>query len=496
MIHKKGDILELTIDDLAFGGRGVARLNDFVWFVKQGIPGQKVSAKITKIKKGYGEARVHEIISPSPDQVSPPCPYFGICGGCQFQHLEYEKQVEYKTKQVKELLERIGSQKQIGVRPTIPATDIYGYRNKMEFTYSNRRWLIKENDNEQSADFALGLHVPNRYDKVLNIDACLLQSEKANRLLKEIGELTAQSRLSPYSTATHQGFWRFLVIREGKNTGDLMVNIITSDQNLDEGKKEIDRFVHKLFWSKRGTSVSTSLRSKTTPTNRGGLKINHPELTTLLHSVCDQKAQVAFGKMERLLLGPGKITERICERIFDISPNAFFQTNTKQTQILFDTISELADFQGDETVYDLYCGTGAIGIYIADRVKQVIGIEVIESAVADGKHNIELNEIHNIELFQSDMKDALQKSDLAGKYGTPDVVILDPPRGGPHPKTLKGLLDLAPPKIIYVSCNPPILSRDLQILCEEMYICTTVQPVDMFPHTGHIEVVAVLKKKS
>jgi 23S rRNA (uracil1939-C5)-methyltransferase len=469
MIYKKGDILELTIGNLAFGGRGVARLNDFVWFVRQGIPGQKVSAKITKIKKEYGEAKVHEIISPSPYQVNPPCPYFGICGGCQLQHLKYEKQVEYKTEQVKEILKRLGSQKQIEVLPTVPASDIYGYRNKMEFTYSNRRWMINENDTEKPADFALGLHVPNRYDKVLNIEACLLQSEKANRLLKEISKLTAQSRLGPYSVATHQGFWRFLIIREGKNTDDLMVNIITSDQEPDKGPKEIDRLVHKLFR-------------------------NHPELTTMLHSVCDQKAQVAFGRLDRLLLGSGKISERIGERIFDISPNAFFQTNIKQTQILFDTISKLADFQGSETVFDLYCGTGAIGIYIADKVKQVVGIEVIESAVSDGKHNIELNKINNIELIQSDMKDALQNNELTDRYGTPDVVILDPPRGGPHPKTLKGLLDIAAPKIIYVSCNPPLLARDLQILCEKMYICTTVQPVDMFPHTGHIEVVALLKR--
>lgn len=465
---RKGHSLELFIDDLSFGARGVARLDDFVWFVENGIPGQKVRARVRRVKQNYGEAFIEEVLESSPHQVDPPCSYFGICGGCQLQHLSYDVQVQAKTRQVKEILERIGGLGKIEVRPTLPAEKIYGYRNKMEFTFSVRRWFTEEEAPNKPSAFALGLHVPKRFDKVLDIDTCHLQSELGNRVLRTVKDLILQTGLKPYNIKSHKGFYRFLVIREGKNTGDLMLNLITSAQDLQEGREAIDWIVHKLFWC-------------------------HPEITTVLHSTTDKKAQVALGESERLILGMGKITERIGERIFEISPNAFFQTNTHQAQRLFETTAELANFQGDEIVYDLYCGTGAIGICIADKVKKVLGIEVIPSAVKDAKRNIELNGLSNVEFVLTDMRDALgESSTIIQTYGSPDVVILDPPRGGTHPKTAKGLLNLAPPKILYVSCNPAILARDLQVLCEKTYTLKVVQPVDMFPHTGHIEVVALL----
>jgi 23S rRNA (uracil1939-C5)-methyltransferase len=254
------------------------------------------------------------------------------------------------------------------------------------------------------------------------------------------------------------------------NTGDIMLNIITSGQEGYKGDETLDWMSHKLFWL-------------------------HPEITTLIHSISDSHAQVAFGERDRLLLGTGKITETIGHLKFEISPNAFFQTNPRQAQHLFETISELADFKGTETVYDLYCGTGAIGISISHQVKRVLGIEVIESAVKDGRRNVELNQIENMEFVLADMKEAMKDvAVLTEQYGMPDVVVLDPPRGGTHPKTIKGLINLAPPKIVYVSCNPAILARDLQLLCIKTYTLKAVQPVDMFPHTGHIEVVALLEK--
>jgi 23S rRNA (uracil1939-C5)-methyltransferase len=465
---RKGHSLELFIDDLSFGARGVARLDDFVWFVEHGIPGQKVRARVRRVKQSYGEAFIEEVLEPSPHQVDPPCPYFGICGGCQLQHLSYDVQVQAKTRQVKEILERIGGLEKLEVRPTLAAERIYGYRNKMEFTFSVHRWLTEEETPNKPREFALGLHVPKRFDKVLDIDACPLQSELANKVLRTAKDLILQTGLKPYNIKSHAGFYRFLVIREGKNTGDIMLNFITSGQDHQKGKEAIDWIVHKLFW-------------------------RHPEVTTVLHSTTDKKAQVALGESERLILGIGKITERIGDRIFEISPGAFFQTNTHQAQRLFETIAELANFQGDEIVYDLYCGTGAIGICIADRVKKVLGIEVIPSAIKDAKRNIELNGLSNVEFVLADMKDALgESSTIIQTYGSPDVVMLDPPRGGTHPKTAKGLLNLAPPKILYVSCNPAILARDLQVLCENTYTQKIIQPVDMFPHTGHIEVVALL----
>ena len=469
---RKGESLELLIEDLAFGARGVARLNDFVWFVERGIPGQKVTARIRRLQKSYGEAVVEEVLEPSLHQIDPPCPHFGTCGGCQLQHLNYDVQVENKTRQIREILERIGGFKEVYVRPTLPAKDVYGYRNKMEFTFSDRRWIIHDEPDDKPKDFALGLHVPRRFDKVLDIDTCLLQSEMCNRAFQTIKNLTLETGLPPYNIRTHTGFWRFLVVREGKNTGDFMLNFVTSSQESDKGKDAVKWIVHKLFWK-------------------------HPEVTTVLHSITDRKAQVALGETEHLILGSGLITEKIGDRLFEISPNAFFQTNTNQAQQLFETIIDLADFRGDETVYDLYCGTGAIGIFIANQVKQVIGIEVIESAIEDAKRNVLLNNLSNVRFVSADMKDALRDSTtLTEEYGVPDVVILDPPRGGTHPKTVKYLLELAPPKIVYISCNPAILARDLQILCKKSYTLKAVQPVDMFPHTGHIEVIALLVRNS
>jgi len=466
---QKGETLVLDIDDLAFGARGVARYDDFVWFVERGIPGQRVRARVIQIKRSYGEAFVEEIIEPSPHQEDPPCPYFGICGGCQLQHLNYDKQVEAKSRQINEILKRIGGLKDVEILPTIPAQKIYGYRNKMEFSFSDKRWLVDGESGDKPQDFALGLHVPRRFDKVLDIDGCLLQGETCNRVLKTVKELVCQTELGPYSIRNHTGFYRFLGIREGKNTDDLMLNFVTSSQAPNAGEEALQWIVHKLFWK-------------------------HPEVTTVVQSITDRKAQVAFSDSQRLILGPEKITEKIGELTFEISPIAFFQTNTDQAESLFKTIVDFAHFDGDEIVYDLYCGTGAIGIFVASRVKQVIGIEVIESAVEDARSNAKLNNIFNIEFVLDDMKDAMSDSEsLVNIYGAPDVVILDPPRGGTHPKSVKDILKLGAPKIIYVSCNPAILARDLQILCKNDYALKIVQPVDMFPHTGHIETVALLE---
>ena len=340
----------------------------------------------------------------------------------------------------------------------------------MEFSFSDKRWVMDEDDSE-SKEFALGLHVPKRFDKVLNIDACLLQCDMANGILKDVRELTQETGLPPYGVQSHEGFWRFFIIREGKNTGELMLNFITSSQYGEEGDKAVDWVVHKLFW-------------------------RFPDITSVIHSVTDKLAQVAFSESERLLLGPPMIQETVGSRSYEISPNAFFQTNTKQTEVLFNTIVNLAKFQGHETVYDLYCGTGAIGIYVADYVKKVIGIEVIEAAIKDGKRNIEINNLSNIDLVLADMKDALKETDaIISLHGQPDIIILDPPRGGTHPDTIKHLLHLNAPKIVYVSCNPSILARDAQMLCEDKYEMKTIQPVDMFPHTGHVEVVTLFERK-
>jgi 23S rRNA (uracil1939-C5)-methyltransferase len=411
------------------------------------------------------------VLEAGTDQIDAPCPYFGVCGGCQLQHLKYESQVEAKTNQIREMFRRLGNFDDCEISPTLPADVLYGYRNKMEFTFSPQRWMISDVEDGKPKDFALGLHVPGRFDKVLDIDGCLLQSEISNGLMRNLKDLILQTGLPAYHPRSHQGFWRFLVLRDGKFTSDLMMNIITSSQVEDEGKPVFDWLMHKLFWK-------------------------NLELTAALHGTSDKKAQVAFADSERVILGDGKLREQIGHCRFEISPNAFFQTNSYQTKVLFDTIAELAELSSSEVVWDLYCGTGAIGIYLANRVKQVVGIEVIWSAVKDGKRNVKLNNLDNVKLFEGDMMSVLRDPDFPlHKFDKPDAVILDPPRAGTHPKTIQDILTLLPPKIIYVSCNPPMLVKDLEML-REQYTIRAVQPVDMFPHTKHVEVVCILHKKS
>ena len=465
---KKQYTLELEIEDLAYGGKGVARKDNFVWFVRGGIPGQKIKARIRRKKKSYGEATVDEVIEPSPYQIEAPCPYFGICGGCQLQHLEYQIQLNYKTKQTEDILRRLGEIDDPPVLPAIGCREQYHYRNKMEFSFSNKRWFIDENDNQKPENFALGMHIPKRFDKVLDLDKCLLQSDTLNRILKTVKTVTLKTGLPAYDTRNHTGIWRFLVLREGIHTGDIMVNLFTSGQKEEQVKKVIDRMVPEI-------------------------QKNHPEITSLIHTVTDKMAQIARGDHSRLLQGKNEIREKIGDKIFQISPEAFFQTNTVQTEVLFNTICDLADFRGTENVLDLYCGTGAIGIFIADKVKNIYGIEVVESAIADADKNAEINNLNNIYFHRADIQEIMNNiTQVTEKFTDPDVVILDPPRGGTHPKSIQNLMKLAPPKIIYVSCNPAILARDLNLLCKNQYTLKTVQPVDMFPHTGHVEIVAVL----
>ncbi|MBN1895808.1 23S rRNA (uracil(1939)-C(5))-methyltransferase RlmD [bacterium] len=461
---KSREILELEIESLAFGCRGVSREDGFVWFVDRALPGQRVKAEVLRRRKQYGEASLAEVLRPSPFQITPPCPYFGTCGGCQAQHLAYPVQVEAKTGQIVEILQRIGGIRDARVMPAKAASRIFGYRNKMEFTCSDRHWRPDGPGLEDPHSFAVGLHVPRRFDKILDIEACLLQSQEANRLLGLCRKAMAASGLNPYNLKDHTGFWRFLIIREGFRTGERMLHIITSGREGSRGTACVD-----------GMAVS--------------LLRDFPDLTTIVHGISDRTGQVAWSETERVLHGPGFIHEKILGKMFEISPASFFQTNTLQADTLIETLIELGRFRGDETVFDLYCGTGAIGICMADRVRRVVGIEVIESAVANARRNAESNGTGNIEFIRADMKEALR-----GRGGTrPDIVILDPPRGGAHPRTIRDILELEPARILYVSCNPPMLAKDIQHLSQD-YSLEAVQPVDMFPHTRHIEAVAALSR--
>lgn len=467
---RKGELFETVVTDMAFGARGVGRTEDFVWFIDRALPGQRVLARAGRIRKSYGEARLVEVLDPAPDQIDPPCPYFGVCGGCQMQHWRYEKQVESKTQQVRDILQRIGNIGDPPVNESVAAEDLYAYRNKMEFTFSDRRWLLRDDPGEKPEDFALGLHVPGRFDKVLDLDGCLLQSDQNNKILREVKRYASRSGLPPYSQKTHRGFWRFLILREGRRTGQLMVHLVTSGQYEPEGPKAVDGLFEELMQ-------------------------NHPGITTCIHGVSDSRGQVARSETERVLHGTGRITEQLLGLEFEISPAAFFQTNTAQAEKLLRVVRDLADFQGGETVLDLYCGTGAIGLAVADKVRRVIGVEVIESAVENARRNAARNGVTNADFVLADMKNALRDQPDLLLSKTPDVAILDPPRGGAHPKTIEDMLGIRARKVIYVSCNPPMLAKDLKSLLSA-YDLKNVQPVDLFPHTKHIEIAALLELKS
>ena len=465
---KKQQELELEIASLAFGGQGVARVDDFVIFVEGALPGQKVKARITKKKKSFAQARLLDVLRESPHAVMPRCVHFQHCGGCRLQHLDYAEQIRQKGQQVEDILRRLGGLDNFEIFPTLPSEQIYYYRNKMEFSFSRQRWLtpqeIESAEKITKETHYLGLHAKGFYEKVVDLNECHLVSPVAIEILKTVREIARQSGLPVYSTSDHQGFWRFLVVRPGAGTNDLMVNIVTF-----EHQPEIARHLKKELLTK------------------------FPHITSLINGVTRSKSSVAFCEEEFLLAGEPTITEKLGPYEFTISANSFFQTNTKQAKRLYDIALEYAEFQGDELVYDLYCGAGTISIYISKHVGSVIGFESVESAAINARENCERNNVENCEFVLGDLKDALnQTEEIVQMYGHPDVVILDPPRGGMHPKTVAAVLALQPQKIVHVSCNPTTMARELAEFCTSDYRVTKVQPVDMFPHTAHIEIVAQL----
>ncbi|MGC9196814.1 MAG: 23S rRNA (uracil(1939)-C(5))-methyltransferase RlmD [Syntrophobacteraceae bacterium] len=463
----KGAEIELQVEKLAFGGKGLSRVDGYVVFLDRAAPGQIVKALITKKKRNYAEARVLETISRAPGYRPPACGHFGVCGGCFWQDISYEEQLFWKKAHISECLEHIGGAGGIHVEPVMASPDVFHYRNKMEFTFSDRRWLLAEELEQDFAPqslFGLGLHVRGLFQKVLNIDSCFLQSPDASSILREVRQWAAASGLAAYSVRTHEGFWRFLVIREAKATGQLLLHLITS--GVPEANDRVDLLAAHLL-------------------------SRFPRITTFIHSISAKSSQVAVGDSSRVLFGPGHIEEMLGELRFRISAHSFFQTNTRAALKLYDTIGRLAAFDGSEKVWDLYCGTGSIGLYIASRVKSVIGIELIEEAVRDARENCILNNIDNCSFFGGDLKDVIAK---ASQTGRPDVVIVDPPRAGMHPKVVKSLLETLPEKIIAVSCNPASLARDAALLLEA-YTIGQVQPIDLFPHTPHLECVVRFDKK-
>ena len=454
---KRGQEIELSISDLAFGGQGISKTNDLIIFVKNAIPNQKVLAKITKVKKNYIEAYKLEVIKKSSNEVDAKCEHFKYCGGCTIQQLDYNKQLHYKQKQVLEIMQKIGSIKNPKINPIIPCNKIFHYRNKMEFTFSGNPWYI---ESESYDDVIIGLHVPKRFDKILNINQCHINDDIFNKIISICKKIANEEKLMPYDVVKHTGFLRYLVIRMGAHTNEVMVNFVTAGLK----SKILQPFIDELI-------------------------DNIPNITSIVNTINNKKNNTATGNT-KLLFGEKFITEKIGEYIFKISANSFFQTNSYQVEHLYNYIKKIAKLKKSDIVYDLYCGTGTIGIYLSKYVKKIYGIEIVEDAIKDAKYNAKINNIDNIEYYCGDLKDFF--SDESMQLENPDIVILDPPRPGLHPKALKDLIELAPKKVIYVSCNPSTLARDVEILINKNYSIENIQPIDMFPHTPHIECIVSL----
>ena len=483
---KKGDIIELEITGYGYEGKGISRIRkeivkpssdsaektgeaNYVIFVDDSYPGDKVNARLLRIKNAFAKAKTIEILVPSDKRVEAKCKFFGVCGGCKQQDLNYEMQLQYKQEHVKEIFEHIGGLKDFSMEEIIPAENVFYYRNKMEFSFADKRWLTKQEigvDEIENKDFALGLHIPKIFDKVLDIDECFLQSEKSNDILNFTRTFFRERNTSIYSTKTHTGYLRNLVIRQSQNTDDLMVNLVTSKKDDDLMKEYTEELLKNI-----------------------------PSITTVINNINLKKAAVAVGDYEKLYHGTGFIYDKIGGYNFRISSNSFFQTNTLQAENLYKTAIDFAELSGDEVVYDLYSGAGTIAIYCSKNAKHVYGFESVESAVNDAEENAMLNETKNVSFIQCDLYKSFLPLLENKNISRPDVMIIDPPRSGMHKNTVDDVLQLNPDKIVYVSCNPTTQARDIKLMIDGGYKLIKIKPVDMFPHTYHVENVALLQKE-
>lgn len=465
---KRGDVLDVTIEKFADRGRSVVRVNGQVLFIYGGVPGDEVRVRVDRTRKSFAEGRILDLRNPSGLRVEPRCFYFGTCGGCKWQHVSYEAQLDAKRQSVEEMFLHHGPWEQCTVLPTLGSEKEYFYRNKMEFSFSTGRWLTPEeiaSGERFEMGFALGLHVPGNYRKVLDLKECHLQSDLSVRIVNGIRELALQKEWSPWDPHSHQGFLRHLVIRQPAHTADLMVNLVTNGYDPS-----------------RMGEASDFLRAE------------FPEVTTFVNTINTGVAQTAFGERTEVLYGSGIIRDRIGRFEFELAPNAFFQTNTLQAERLYQAARDAAELSSDDLVYDLYCGVGTISLFVSDAVRQVVGIEVIPEAVENARANAEKNSVSNCTFVAGDMLRVFRK-ELIQEHGVPDVLIVDPPRAGMHPRVVEEIGKLRPERFVYVSCNPATQVRDLAML-NEVYEIVSVQPVDLFPQTHHVESVANLRLRN
>jgi 23S rRNA (uracil1939-C5)-methyltransferase len=441
---RRGDQLELTVDRLAYGGNGVARREDgYVVFVAGAVPGDRVRAEVGKSKKAYAEARAVDILAPSPDRI----PAVADHPGAPWQVLPYARQLEVKQEQVDDALTRIGRLEGYELEPIVPAIEEWRYRNKLEYSFGTG----------EDGELVCGFHAPGRWNEIVPLDDCKLASERGNAAREQVAAELRRQGLVAWDRKTQRGFLRNLVVREGRRTGELQVRLVTSPGKLDADALIEAVDADHLFWTQTaGLGESTQ------------------------------------GGETALLRGGPQLAEQLGDLRFLISPEAFFQTNTEMAEVLYGHAADVAALRGSERVFDLYCGIGTIGLSLATRAREVVGVEIVEPAVADAIENARLNEITNASFFAGDIRLAMRE--LVERAGKPDVAVIDPPRAGLSQKVVRRIIEAAPERIVYVSCNPTTLAPNAAQLVEAGWTLKHVRPVDMFPQTPHIECVALLER--
>ncbi len=468
MKRKKKFVLEdLAISGYAAEGKALARVDGKVIFVEGAVPGDIADVLVTKNKKDWGEGKAIKIKEFSKERVDAFCIHFGVCGGCKWQMLPYKKQLEYKEQETIEAFKRIGHLKDLPVLPIIGSDKIIHYRNKLEFTFSNRKYLpdqqLKDLGDDQWPGGALGYHVPRLYDKIIDIYECWLMHDINNKIRNSVRDFAMANDYSYYNIKDHVGWLRNIVIRNCES-GELMVNLVFGHDDEKERERMCNFLLEQV-----------------------------PSITTLLYTINAKWNDSIYDLDPKIAFGKGYVIEKLGDYNFKVSPKSFFQTNTKQAEKLYNVVRNFASLKGNEIIYDLYCGTGSIGIFLSKDASKIIGVDVIEEAINDAKENARLNNLDHTSFFCGDVIE-ICNDDFFNTNGRPDVVIVDPPRAGLHAKLISKLIEIRSPKIIYVSCNVATQARDLQLL-NEVYSVEKLQPVDMFPHTHHIECVAALRAK-
>ena len=466
--RKRLPLLEnIEITGTAAEGKAVAKVDGMAVFVPFGAPGDRVDIQLTRKKKSFAEGRITRFHSYSDKRVEPFCEHFGVCGGCKWQHLPYEEQLRFKQQQVQDHLERIGKVELPEFLPIMGAPQTTFYRNKLEFTFSDKRWLTDEevaSGKEFTQMNSLGFHIPGMFDKVLDIHKCWLQDDRSNEIRNGVRQFCLDNDYSFFDLRKQSGLMRTLMIRN-TSIGEWMVIVVFYEDDREKRERLMDYIAGEFPW-----------------------------VTSLLYVVNQKANDTIFDQEVITWSGQGHITEEMEGLQFKIGPKSFYQTNSEQAYHLYEVARQFANLEGDELVYDLYTGTGTIANFIARGAKKVIGIEYVEEAIEDARENSKANGIENTLFFAGDMKDILTE-EFIQEHGQPDVIITDPPRAGMHDDVIKVMLMAEPRRIVYVSCNPATQARDLSLL-DSKYRVMAVQPVDMFPHTHHVENVVLLEKRA